>query len=98
MRKYVKNMIGEFPINIENSQSVTIPATKNLFKVGISKPLNNNKAELFHKIVARGLFFCKRARPDIQTTISILCTREKQFNQRDWNKLPRLKTYLLEKQ
>ena len=32
MRKYVKNMIDEFPINIEKSQAVTSPATKNLFE------------------------------------------------------------------
>ena len=75
MRKHVKNIIDEFLINIEKSQAVTIPATKNLFKVVRSEPLNNNKAELYLTTVARGLFLCKILSLDIQTTIAVLCTR-----------------------
>ena len=43
MRKYVKNMIDGFPINIEKSQEVTIPETENIFKVDGTNTLNNNK-------------------------------------------------------
>ena len=44
MRKYLKIMIDEFPINIEKSQAVAIPATKNIFKVDRIHPLKNSKA------------------------------------------------------
>jgi hypothetical protein len=43
--------------------------------------------------VAKGLFACKRARPDIHTAIALLCTRVKSPNQDDWNKLVRLIKY-----
>ena len=44
----------------------------------------------FHRIVAQGLFVCKRARPDMQPTITVLCTRVKSPGQKDWNKLVQL--------
>ena len=44
MRKYVKNMTDEFPLNIDKYRSVTRPATCKLFKVDVSKPLNENNA------------------------------------------------------
>ena len=56
IRKYVKDMIDVFPVNIEKSQAVTSPATKKNLKMDGSKPLNKSKAELFHTTVARGLF------------------------------------------
>ena len=43
--------------------------------------------------MAKGLFLCKRARPDIQPTIAVLCTRVKKPNKSDWNKLVRLLKY-----
>ena len=93
MRKYVENMIDKFPINIEKYHVVASPATKNIFKVDRSKTLNNNKAELFHTTVARGLFLCKKSKPEIQPTIVVLCTIVKHPNQGDWNKLLILMKY-----
>ena len=58
MRKYVKNMIDDFFINIDKSQAVVRPWTI--------------VVRLFHTTVARGLFLCKISRPDIHTTISVL--------------------------
>ena len=49
MRKYVKNMIDKYPVNIDKSQAVTRPSTDNVFKVDGSKPLNKSKAGLFHR-------------------------------------------------
>ena len=74
MRNYVENMIDEFPINIERSQAVASPSTKNIFKVDRSNTLNKSKVGLFHTTVARYLFLFKRARQDIHPTIAILCT------------------------
>jgi hypothetical protein len=46
------------------------------------------------KSVAKGLFLCKRARPDIQQAILVLCTRVRDPNQADWEKLMRVMKYL----
>jgi hypothetical protein len=50
--------------------------------------------EIFHTFVAKGLFLCKRARPDIQQAIAVLCTRVRDPNQADWEKLMRFMKYL----
>ena len=95
IRKYVKKIIDEFPVNIEKYQAVTSLETDNLFKVDVSKTPNKNKLELFHTTVARGLFLFKRARPDIHSTISFLCTILKQPNKGYWKKLLILIKYLV---
>ena len=60
MQKYVKNMIDEFSVNIEKYQAVTILETEKLFRVDGIKPLNNNKAELFHtKVVLEACYYEK---------------------------------------
>jgi hypothetical protein len=41
-------------------------------------------------MVAKALFLCKRAGPDIQPTIAVLCMRVKGPNEADWAKLVRL--------
>jgi hypothetical protein len=56
--------------------------------------LDPEKAQVFHTWVAKGLFACKRARPDTNTTISQLCTRVQSPNQHDWNKLIRFLEYV----
>ena len=43
----------------------------------------------FHTCAAKGLFICKRGRPDIQTSVAFLTTRVKQPDQDDWKKLLR---------
>jgi hypothetical protein len=45
-------------------------------------------------MVTKALFLCKRARPDIQPTIAVLCTRVKEPNEANWAKLVRLMKYL----
>ena len=44
--------------------------------------------------MAKCLFLCKRARPDIQTAVSFLCTRVKCPDEDDWKKLKRMFQYL----
>lgn len=51
-------------------------------------------AEEFHTTVAKGLFLCKRARPDLQPTIPFLCTRVQEPDRDDWKKLLRMMKYL----
>ena len=40
-----------------------------------AQQLNDEKSKLFHSIVAKFLFTSKRARPDIEPTVSYICTR-----------------------
>ena len=58
------------------------------------KLLESERADVFHTIVAKGLFVVKRARPDIMMTIAFLCTRVRGPTEDDWKKLVRLIRYL----
>jgi hypothetical protein len=70
------------------------PAADSLFNLGTGAKLDTKRSEIFHTFVAKGLFLCKRARPDIQQAILVLCTRVKDPNQADWEKLMRALKYL----
>ena len=93
MHDYLKECIAEFPEDV--SKSTTSPASSHLFEVNDeSKALDPSKMETFHKIVAKLLFACKRARPDIQTAVAFLTTRVTKSDDDDWKKLKRCLQYL----
>jgi hypothetical protein len=56
--------------------------------------LDKMQSEELHSFVAKSLLACKRARPDLHTTTTFLCTRVKLPTQDDCTKLFRLMTYL----
>jgi hypothetical protein len=93
MREYIKAMIDQFPYEIGERTSPT-PANDDLFTIKDSPNLDKIQSEELHTFVAKSLFACKRARPDLHTTTTFLCTRVKQPTQDDWTKLLRLMTYL----
>ena len=93
MCDYVTKMIEDFPVKIEKEAAT--PAGEHLFKINPnSSKINKNNMQDFHTFVAKGLFLCKRARPDIQTAIAYLSTRVKSPDEDDWKKLIRLMEYL----
>ena len=94
MDKYVERMLEEFPMKFKSTDTAMTPASNNLFEVGNSKPLGKDEAEAYHTFIAKNLFLCKRARPDIQPTIAVLATRVQKPNNNDWLKLVRLMKYL----
>jgi hypothetical protein len=47
------------------SDTTPTPAAPYLFAEGESEELDKERAEEFHTFAAKGLFTCKRARPDI---------------------------------
>jgi hypothetical protein len=49
---------------------------------------------MFHTMVAKGLFLCKRGRPDIAPAIAFLTTRVRSPTYDDWGKLVRLMRFL----
>ena len=93
MKEYVKSMITDFEQHA--SGEAKTPAPTYLFNTrDTAEKLSEDLAIVFHNMVARGLFLCKRARPDIQTAIAFLSTRVKQPDNDDWKKLIRLINYL----
>jgi hypothetical protein len=94
MSEYVMHMLNGFPAQeIENK--CKSPWNDDLFKVDEKSPkLNDVKREMFHTVVAQGLFLCKRARPDISPAIAFLSTRVRAPTQEDWSKLVRMMKFL----
>ena len=87
MIDYIAKACEEFPMDLSQVKSVTSAAPADLFTVGDSTKLGVTEKETFHTFTAKLLFACKRARPDMNTLISVLCTRVKEPNQDDWLKL-----------
>ena len=75
MQSYIDDMISAFPNKLESK--VATPASANLFNTRDEVKLDDKQASVFHTIVAKGLFLCKRSRPDILTKIAFLTTRVK---------------------
>ena len=76
MKRYVEEMVSKFPFPDEIKKAVASPASDFLFRVNEEgKKIDEERAQTFHNVVAKGLFLCKRARPDIMTAIAFLCTR-----------------------
>ena len=94
MVDYVTAMVEDFPIKLGPDDVEADPAPDKLFSEGTGPKLAPKDSETFHTFVAKGLFACKRVRPDIHTSIAVLCTRVKQPNQDDWSKLMHLMRYL----
>jgi hypothetical protein len=95
MIDYIKNMVDEFSVKLGADDVAPDPAASDLFQYKEeSKSLDKDRAAEFHTVVAKGLFASKRARADIHTAIAALCTRVKNPNEHEWNKLVRLMKYL----
>ena len=95
MVNYVKLMLVGFEGHLPKASRVTSPWNENFFKVQKQSPLlTQPRAELFHTVVAQGLFLTKRARPDIAPAIAYLTTRVRAPNQDDWDKLVRVMLFL----
>ena len=94
MISYIEDMLEEFPKSFQKNETAMMAAAENLFAKGHGKKLNKEHADIFHCIITKGLFICKRARPDIHVTIAGLCTRVKELDVFDWSKLVWLMKYL----
>ena len=93
MKDYIAKMVEDFEYEIPGAAKT--PAANFLFKTNEKCPkLNEKMKEDFHTFVAKGLFACKRGRPDTQTAIAFLTTRVKQPDHDDWKKLQRMMSYL----
>ena len=94
MFDYIENMLKGLPTDMDGESAT--PAANHLFEVNEKDPvmLDKEQADMFHHNVAKLLFLCKRARPDIQTAVAFLCTRVKGPDSDDYKKLTRVMKYL----
>ena len=84
---HVDNMVDTFPIKVGEEDTSTCPLGNKLFEEGIGALLSQKDKDQFRTTTAKGLYISKRARPDIQLTVAVLCTS-------DWDKLIRLLKFL----
>jgi hypothetical protein len=94
MESYIKSMIEEMPNDMIGT-AVT-PAAPHLFTVNTINPdfLTESDAEVFVHMVMQLLYLSQRARPDIRTAVSFLCTRLRKPDLDDYKKLARVMKYL----
>lgn len=77
------------------STGATSPALDDLFEISEdSATLDDDAKKLFHTDVARLLYLAKRARMDILTAVSHLCSRVRDPTEEDQKKLNRVFMYL----
>ena len=95
MVDYIKLILQDVPEDMKRGTAAT-PAGNHLFKVNEIDPeeLCTEKAEVFVHIVMQLLYLSQRARPDIRTAVSFLCSRLNKPDQDDYKKLSRVVKYL----
>ena len=73
---YTQCMCDEFPVNLAKMRNVSSPAASHPCKArDDAEKMSKSKAEIFHNMVARGLFSTKRSRGNIHTATSFSRTR-----------------------
>ena len=93
MYDYIDKMLAELPSDMNRVS--TNPATLHLLNVNDStEKLDENKAQLFHHLVAKLLYLSRRSRQDIQTAVAFLCTRVQSPDKDDYKKLGKVMKYL----
>ena len=87
-------MLDDAPEELSKGHGNT-PCAEHLFTTNDNaEKLSKDKGEYFHSTVAKLLFLTQRARPDIGTGISFLCTRVQKPDEDDYKKLGRVLRYL----
>ena len=97
MRDQINETIDKFEADTGEivKDSVKSPANHSLFLVDEgAKELDENKSDIFHSTTAKLLYIMKRARPDIETSISFLSRRVSKSADDDWKKLKRVLGWL----
>ena len=93
MYDFINKMLVDLPINMDGTART--PAADHLFTVSPTpKLLPEETAIMFHHNMAKLLFLCKWAKPDLQTAVAFLSTRVKSPDEDDYKKLTRSMHYL----
>ena len=93
MIDYIGKMLDNIP-EYTKGESAT-PAAHQLFDISEdATKLSQANADVFHHFVAQLLYLSKRARPDIQLSVSFICTIVRGPDTDDCNNLKRLMKYI----
>ena len=93
MTDYLKKILNDLPSK-DQGRAIT-PAANHLFGVNnTTRKLSEKDAQAFHTIVAKLIFLCKRAQPDILTGAAFLMMRVRDPDEDDDKKLSRILKYL----
>jgi hypothetical protein len=94
MIDFIEKMLNDLPEDMKGEKQS--PARDHLFKVNDDDPvkLEESNRMIVHRNTAKLLFLSQRARPDVQTATSFLCTRVKESDTDDYKKLTRVMQYL----
>ena len=93
MYDYIDKLLTELPSDMNGA--VKTPAESHLFNVNKdAKKLQEDKAQLFHHLVAKLLYLSCRPRQNIQTAVAFLFTRVQSPDEDDYKKLTRVMQYL----
>jgi Reverse transcriptase (RNA-dependent DNA polymerase) len=99
MKEYIKGMLEECPEELLKAGAAKTPAASHLFEINEkATKLDDEKAEIFHHLVAKLLYLSKRTRPDLLITVAFLTTRVCSPDIDDWKKLARCLCYLKDNQ
>ena len=94
MNDYISELIEETPDDLLKG-TATSPAGNYLMNVNPNcKQLDSETAAIYHRLTAKLLYLAKRVCPDLQPTVSFLCTRVQSPDTDDWKKLGRCLTFL----
>jgi len=94
--QYISSMIEEMeeallPYAENLNHDYPHPAAKWLFTVKAdTEELDEAKADIFRKFIAKLIWVMKQGRPDVKPTVSFLSTRVKAPDKVDWHKFKRL--------
>jgi hypothetical protein len=91
MSFYVRKLSVEYPYEFIDRVN---PSIANIFTITESEVLNEDARKQFHTTVAKLLYICKRARPDIMTVVSFLCTQVQYATRDDKKKFEHVLGYL----
>jgi len=93
MYNYIDKLLMELPSDMNGG--VKTPAESHLFNVNKdAKKLQEDKAQLFHHLVAKLLYLLHRTRQYIQMAVAFLCTRVQSPEEDDYKKLTKVMQYL----
>jgi hypothetical protein len=86
-------MLAKIPDNMDGEAAT--PAANHLFEVNKSAAkLDEDMAQLFHHNMAKLLFLCEQARPDVQAVAAFLTMQVQQLDVDDYKKPRRGLQYL----
>jgi hypothetical protein len=93
MHYYIEQLLSEVSSKLTSYKT---PAAKECFQIATTNSplLDNDAKKKFHTMVAKLLNLAKRARPDLLTVVSFICTKVKTPMKRDQSKLLRVLGYL----